>query len=201
MIVSRTASKLNRVAEDLKAIASSQGREINVLVHVGDVSKPETSKEVAELLNSECGGRLDCLVCNAGAGVSGTNIWTKHIHDTFVDGYEYTTKLNYLSAYYAAKYLIPLMLKPQSTGKTIINISSAGAHVTQMHPHAYSIAKLALTRLTQDIGENYADEGITAIALHPGGVMTPGAVAGMEEVMDLAKACEFDFLPQIDPAC
>lgn len=74
VLVARTESKLNGVAKELKAIAANQGRDINVLVHAADVTKLETSKDVAALLESKCGGRLDCLVCNAGAGESGTGI-------------------------------------------------------------------------------------------------------------------------------
>lgn len=64
-------------------------------------------------------------------------------------------------------------------------------------PHSYAIAKLALNRLTQDLGENYTDEGLTAIALHPGGVLTPGAIAGMEEVPHM-KDCKFGVVSALD---
>ena len=192
VVVARSESELSRVAKDLKDIGSTQGKDINVLVHLGDASKPETSKDIATLLETKCGGRLDVLVCNAGVGFSGKGYWTKHIHDAVVDDLDYVTAINYWSAWYAAKYLIPLMLKSQSIGKTVINISSGAAHLTQGGPHAYSIAKFALTRMTQDIGENYAEEGLTAIALHPGSVMTQGTINGTEDVADYARASEFD---------
>lgn len=102
-----------------------------------------------------------------------------------------------MSAYYMAKFLIPLMLKPPSIGKTIINISSAASHMTVGGPHSYGFAKLALTRLTQDIGENYVDEGLTAIALHPGAVLTEGSKAGMLEVADMLNGNEFGLFPQL----
>jgi NAD(P)-dependent dehydrogenase (short-subunit alcohol dehydrogenase family) len=179
---------LNRVKDDLTAIGTSCGKDIKVLIHAGDVSKPETSQNLKDLVEAECGGRLDCLVCNAGAGVSGKAVWAKHIHETFIAGYEYATNLNYLASHYAAKNLIPLMLNPQSVGRTLISVCSGAAHLTHMHPHAYAIAKLALTRMTQDIGENYVDEGLTAIAMHPGSVMTPGTVAGTEGVAEMTTA-------------
>jgi NAD(P)-dependent dehydrogenase (short-subunit alcohol dehydrogenase family) len=192
VIVARSESELNRVAKEVKNVGSAGGKDINVLVHLGDASKLETSKDIATLLETKCGGRLDILICNAGVGFSGKGYWTKHLHDAVVDDLDYVTAINYWSAWYAAKYLIPLMLKPPSTGKTVINISSGAAHITQGGPHAYSIAKLALTRMTQDIGENYADEGLTAIALHPGSVMTQGTINGTEDVADYARASEFD---------
>lgn len=117
--------------------------------------------------------------------------WTKYIHDVNVESLQTTTALNYMSAYYMAKCLIPLMLELPSIGKTIINISSAASHMTVGGSHSYAIAKLALTRLTQDIGENYVEDGLTATALHPGAVRTPGGDAGMEEVAHM-KAGKLD---------
>ena len=74
VIVSRTASEWKGVKKELRDIGTSYRSDIKVFIHAGDVLKPETSQQIKALLEAECGGRLDCLVCNAGAGVSGNGV-------------------------------------------------------------------------------------------------------------------------------
>ena len=174
IITSRTASNLEKVKRELEDIASKSGRSVKVTVCPGDASKPESYLEVKRLLENQYGGRLDCLVCNAGGGNMVTG-WEKHLHKTDTNEWDDVTYLNYLGPFYAAKHLIPLMLNTPGAGKTLINISSGASHLNSLSPNAYNISKLALNRLTENIGENYEGEGLVAIALNPGIVMTPGA--------------------------
>ena len=169
---------------ELEDIAARGGRTVKISIYIGDATKPESYQDINKLLETEYNGRLDCLVCNAGSSdmVSG---WGK-LHDTDVEDFAGITNLNYLGPYYAARYLIPMMLNSQSLGRTVINVTSGASHVLGMGPVAYSVSKLALNRLTQAIGESYAEEGLVAIALHPGAVMTPGA----EQMPDMIKGCE-----------
>lgn len=65
---------------------------------------------------------------------------------------------------------LPLML--QGTLKTIINVSSTGAHSTKRGASAYQTSKFALLRFTEFIAVEYGDQRVIAIAIHPGGVPT-----------------------------
>ena len=188
IITSRTASDLDRVKGALENIAEKSGRNIRVATLAGDAKDVQSYVQIKDLVEKDFGGRIDCLVCNAGGGKM-NNSWGAQIHTTATDEFDDMTALNHRGAYYAAKHLIPLLLNPQSKGKTLINISSGAAHMTSITPHAYCTAKLALNRLSQHIGESYTEEGLTCVALHPGTVLTPGAEGLPEEF----KASEYPF--------
>lgn len=173
IINSRTTSSLERVKKELESIASQSGRKINVGIYAGDASKAETYSQLRTLLEAEYNGRLDALICNAGGGEMPSG-WGK-IHEMDPVEVAKINDLNYMSQFYAAQALIPVMLNPQSKGRTIVNLTSGSSHIIGFSPLPYNISKLAVNRLTQAIGETYAEDGLVAVALQPGAAMTPGA--------------------------
>ena len=84
---------------------------------------------------------------------------------------------------------LPLLLA--SSAKTILNISSGGAHVASPGASAYQTTKLALLRLSEFMNVDYGAQGILAYSLHPGGVVTdlarnmPQAMQDRRELMML----------------
>ena len=147
-----------------------------------DASRPETYARLRNLIEASYSGRLDCLICNAG-GLAFKSGWSKDISSLDLDEFIEGTALNYEAAVYAAKYLVPCLLHPEAKGRTIINVTSGASNLTnvQLAPPQYSISKLALNRITQMLAENYEAEGIVAVALNPGGVLTPGTDAQTNE--------------------
>lgn len=184
IVMSRTASDLEKLKLELEDSTTNNPR-LHVRAFPGDASKLETYMRLKSTIEEEFNGRLDCLVNNAGS-IGGVAGFTEKLHQ--LDPYEHADliDLNYLGPYYAIQQLIPLLLGPQSRGKQIINITSMGSHVTA-GVIAYGISKLAINRLTQHVGETYADEGLVCIALHPGGVKSHSA----NDVPDFVKACKF----------
>lgn len=160
VITARTASDLDKVKADILAI----NKTITVDTCPGDATDPSSYAAISLLLE---GRRLDCLVCNAGGGATG---FAPKIHETETSEFAQTINLNYLAAYYAAKHLIPPMLATPNGAKTIINITSAASHMIGHPPLAYNMAKFATNRLTEVISEGYREEGLLAIAIHPGAV-------------------------------
>lgn len=75
---------------------------------------------------------------------------------------------------------IPLLLA--SKAKTILNISSGGAHVAAYGASAYQTTKFALLRISEFMNVEYGEQGILAYSIHPGGVVT-----------ELAKGMPKDF--------
>ena len=65
---------------------------------------------------------------------------------------------------------LPLLLK--GSGKTILNLTSAGAHFTWPGASAYQTTKFAILRLSEFTNAEYGEQGILAYSLHPGGVAT-----------------------------
>lgn len=81
---------------------------------------------------------------------------------------------------------LPLLLA--SKAKTVLNISSAGAHVTSYGGSAYQTTKFALLRLSEFTNVEYGEQGILAYSLHPGGVVTQLA-QGMPQAMQDRREC------------
>lgn len=169
-------------------IASHNSKQISVSICVGDATKTETYDEIHDLIVKHHGSRLDCLVCNAGGGGQkgelSDKLWADKIEKTEAKDFFGVTQLNYLSSYYAARRLIPLLLHPQSIGRTLINISSLSAHMLGPGALAYNISKFALNRLTEIIDDNHKEDGLVAVALHPGAVVTPGVEAIASHLKD-----------------
>ena len=178
ILVARTASELERVKAEI--LAEKHASSINVAVHVGDATKPKTYDDIASLIGSEFNGRLDCLVCNAGGGRFPSS-FSQALHENSTEDWQESTELNYLSVVYAANKLIPLLLKGE--GKTLINISSLAAHIVEMPPFLYNIAKMASIRLSESIAATYKDQGLLSFAMHPGGVVTPGSTANVPHLV------------------
>lgn len=63
-----------------------------------------------------------------------------------------------------------MLLKSQT--KLFVGVSSIGAHLIRKEASSYHINKFALIRFIEYMNEEYADEGIVAVSIHPGGVKT-----------------------------
>jgi len=170
IITSRTASDLDRVKGELEKIASDNGQSLRVFTIVGDASKEEHYREIKHVLEAKHGSRLDCLINNAGT-IGSYKGFTERLTDTSSEDMKRMIDLNYLGPCYSMQYLIPLMLNKESSGKTIVNITSMAAHGSR-GLIGYGTSKIALNRVTQHVGESFAEEGLVCVALHPGGVLS-----------------------------
>ena len=77
---------------------------------------------------------------------------------------------NVRGTYLVTRAFLPLLLK--GGDKTIVNLSSVGAHTIRQGASGYQTTKLAITRFTEHIMSDYGEQGILAWSVHPGGVMT-----------------------------
>lgn len=173
IVTARTATDLDQLKVDLGQIAKNNNQPINVRTFPSDASKLETFQELRAIIEKEFGGRLDCLINNAGR--LGSNTGFNRLDQTDPLEHAQLFELNYTGPMYAMQQLIPTMLQPQSKGRQIINITSMAAHMTNRVPIAYAASKHALNRLTQHVGESYEADGLNCVALHPGGVMSHSA--------------------------
>ncbi|RAL13038.1 SDR family oxidoreductase [Aspergillus homomorphus CBS 101889] len=130
-----------------------------------DVTSEDSVRAAAETAAEVLGGSLDVLINNAGY----LEEW-KPIADSEPREWWRTWEVNIKGTYLAAHFFVPLLLKSQT--KTIINISSGGAHAMFPGASAYQTTKFALCRLTEFMDTEYCQQGLIAISLHPGAVKT-----------------------------
>jgi NAD(P)-dependent dehydrogenase (short-subunit alcohol dehydrogenase family) len=130
-----------------------------------DVTSEDSVRVAAEAAADLLGGSLDVLINNAGY----LEEW-EPIAESKPSEWWWTWEVNIKGTYLAAHYFLPMLLKSQT--KTIINISSGGAHVMFPGASGYQTTKFALCRLTEFMDKEYYQQGLIAISLHPGAVKT-----------------------------
>lgn len=143
-----------------------------------DVSSESSVTAAIAKLSDAFSGKLDLLLNNAGylepftplADSSPTEWWTK----------SYGT--NILGTFLVTKVCMPLLLAASPSCRTIINFSSVGAHRVRPGASAYQSAKFALLRITEFMNAEYAEQGVLAYAIHPGGIPTELALGMPKEV-------------------
>ena len=146
-----------------------------------DVTSQNSTEDAATLVEKEF-GKLDVLLINAGKLSMGPLI-----ADTDPEEWWETWNVNLRGPYLVSRAFLPLMLK--GGDKTIVTTTSVGAHVVLPGVSAYQDSKLAVLRLMEFVNKEYADQGVTAFAVHPGNIPTDlvGGSEGLPEALKHGK--------------
>ena len=165
VINARGKQALEQVADEI----SAQGGQAYAIT--GDVRSPETHKSIVFSAQDRFGG-VDIAFNNA--GMTGQIKPLAHIEP---QDWHSVLDANLSSAFLGARYQIPAMLA-RGGGSLIFTSSFVGTSVGLAGMSAYGAAKAGLMGLVKGITADYADKGIRANALLPGGTDT--AMAGDE---------------------
>jgi len=160
-------SDLSTIVQSVKEAAQTAGRaEPNVITLNLDVTNRLSVDSAAEKLSSAFAS-LDVLVNNAGYLSDFASIL-----DSDPDSWWRDWEVNVKGMYLVTRAFWPLLL--QSHLKLIINMASIGATFMPPLCSSYTTTKLAVMRLTEYINQDHGagTDGVLAIAVHPGGVMT-----------------------------
>ncbi|MDQ2187676.1 SDR family oxidoreductase [Alcaligenaceae bacterium A4P071] len=114
-------------------------------------------------------GRVDVLVNNAAAVTS-----SQPVCDLDEAAWQVALDVNLTGAWRMSRACVPHMAA--SGGGVILNMSSQLGHVTAAGRGAYGVSKAALMALTRSLAVDYADQGIRAVSLSPGAVLTSRVV-------------------------
>ena len=110
-------------------------------------------------------GQVDILINNAG-----TLEGFVPLAESDPDAWWWTFEVNVKGVYLTTRSFLPLVLKSQA--KTVILISSIGAHLVAPGASSYQMTKLAILRLGSFLMVDYGQQGLLAYSIHPGGVPT-----------------------------
>ena len=195
LISSRRREALEEVAQEIRQINAST----EVTIAPADVSSDADVKQIsttAEAAFSRSHG-LDVCVCNAGV-VDSTFIdaqtnehrWPRGVTESDTSDFLRVMDTNLTGAYLAAHYFVPLLERAKDGAQALILTSSGATHFSDSNyvPVAYSLSKFATTRLAEQVSEAHGKSGVSAFALHPGGVNTQGVAAAMPSSVN--PACE-----------
>jgi NAD(P)-dependent dehydrogenase (short-subunit alcohol dehydrogenase family) len=180
-----SSQELATVAQKAKALNPS----VPITCLPVDITSSESVAELVQKVKEEI-GTLDILILNS--GYSGPVVLKVDQGDPqdFKDVFD----VNVQGTYLVAHHFIPL-LRESNGAKTFIAVNSFAALITRGHiaNTAYCISKLAQARLLEYIAEQYGSEGILAIAVHPGAVMTEMAKETAPESMMPCKSPGTDY--------
>lgn len=161
-------SGLDKVKKDIENAALSVGKaKPNVVAVAIDVMKPESVQQAVEKIMPHFQNRLDILVCSAGY----MEVW-RPIADADIEDWWNSWDVNVKGQVLVWKAMLPILLADESSLKTIVNLSSIGAHMSTPGGSAYQTTKFALLRLTEFLNAEYGDKGLIAYCMHPGAVKT-----------------------------
>ncbi len=162
-ICARTETPLHEAARQL------QNSGADVVPIVADLSEPDAADRVAD---SYLAGsvRLDCLVLNAGMGLTGP--W----HDFPARRLSRMLQVNVETPFRLVQRLLPALrdtaARSPERGARVVAISSMAGVVSQPHSSAYSASKAALISLCETLNVEESDNGVCATAISPGFVDT-----------------------------
>lgn len=158
-------SNLDHVVAAVKAAARDKSVEMQVVAVNVDVTSRDSMAAAAEQVSQAFGGVLDAVIANAGY----LEEWAA-LHEA--DPVEWWTswEVNMNGVFLTARYFLPMLLKSET--KLFVALSSIGAHIIRPTASSYSIAKFAVIRFAEQMQEEYGDQGIVAVSVHPGGVKT-----------------------------
>ena len=165
-IVLLARSDMGEVESAVKDAAAKANRPAPLVRSIKvDITSEESMRVASETAADFLGGSLDILISNAGY----LEKW-KPIAESVPSEWWWTWEVNIKGTYLTAHYFLPLLLKSQT--KTLVTVSSGGAHALFPGASGYQTTKFTQCRLTEFIDAEYYQQGLIAIALHPGGVKT-----------------------------
>ena len=129
-----------------------------------DVSEINKIEEFIENATKELGGKLDCLVNNA--GVTQDNLAIR----MSLDEWKKVIDINLTSTFFLSKFAIKKMLKNKS-GK-IINITSVVGHTGNLGQSNYTASKAGIVAMSKTLAVEYAKKNINVNCISPGFIKT-----------------------------
>ncbi|KAK7985672.1 hypothetical protein PG996_005089 [Apiospora saccharicola] len=166
-LVITARSPLKDLAAELQQEAKEvRGAELDILALAVDVTDNASVEAASKEVSNHFGGVVDTLVNNAGylntsqlMGEGDPAEWLQ------------TFEVNIKGLYRVSRYFLPLVLK-STTVKTVINVGSAGANYIVPGMSAYQTTKFTLCRFNEFMATEYQDQGLIAVAVHPGCLKT-----------------------------
>ena len=152
-------------------VARSGGDLENVLAEIGgrgsiataDVADRQATEQALARLAEDL-GPVDILVNNAGIGSYG------RVSELPVDEFERLMRVNYFSAVYATKAVLPSMLERRRGH--IVNLASIAGRIGAPMEAAYSASKFAMVGFTEALAFEVRPLGIGVSMVNPGPVET-----------------------------
>jgi len=152
-----------KVAELDEALGSLRSRGVEAVRVVGDLSRPEDVKALADAALEAAGAPIDILVNNAGA------TWGAPAEEHPLESWEKVIDLNLTGTFLLTQQIGLRSMIPRRYGR-IVNIASVAGLKGSQHLKAiaYHTSKGGLVNFTRALAAEWGRHGITVNAICPG---------------------------------
>ena len=129
-----------------------------------DISQNEKIEEFIEDATKELGGKIDCIINNA--GITQDNLAIR----MNLEEWQKVIDINLTSTFLISKFAIKKMLKNKS-GK-IVNITSVVGHTGNLGQANYTASKAGIIAMSKSLAIEYAKKNININCISPGFIKT-----------------------------
>ena len=136
----------------------------NVKVLKFDISQHEKIETFIEDASKELGGKLDCIINNAGITLDNLAIRMS------LEEWKKVLEINLTSTFLMCKFAIKKMIK-NKRGK-IINITSVVGHTGNLGQSNYTASKAGILAMSKSLAIEYAKKNININCISPGFIKT-----------------------------
>ncbi|MFC7063561.1 3-ketoacyl-ACP reductase [Halobacillus seohaensis] len=171
-LMARTESKLNKVAEEARALG------VNASIAVVDISKMEEVDHAVTSLKDEL-GPADILINNAGISYRGSFL------EIEPEDWKHTIEVNVFGTYHVTRAVLPQMIEKDQGD--IMNISSSNGLKGTAGATAYSASKFAISGMTEALMQEVRRNNIRVSTLNPSLVATELALGDKLDETDKEK--------------
>jgi NAD(P)-dependent dehydrogenase (short-subunit alcohol dehydrogenase family) len=134
-------------------------------------SEQEISAAVSDVRSAY--GRLDVLICAAGADAVGA------VGELSSSDWRRSIDVNLSGAFYACRAALPALIDSKGC---IVTVASEGGLRAAPRLASYASAKAGLIMLTKSVAVDYGPMGVRANCVCPGWIRTPMADASMDDL-------------------
>ena len=189
------------VSEGANVLISGRNEETlrNALKHLGnnskyivyDVTDTKSSSVFLQKCKNSFGGKIDCLVCNAGISYHESNIL-----EVTEDGFNDQFNTNLRSCYFLSQAFIKEQLNNDCPEANLLIISSETADMCYDIP--YGMTKAGLNSLIRALSRRYYTNGIRVNGSAPGVTLTDMTKYAKSEDGNMSRRCAAGrvFLPE-----
>ena len=136
----------------------------NIKILKFDIAQSNKVEEFVEQASKELGGKLDCIVNNA--GITQDNLAIR----MSIEEWQKVIDINLTSTFLMSKFVIKKMLK-NKFGK-IVNITSVVGHTGNLGQANYTASKAGIIAMSKSLAIEYAKKNITINCISPGFIQT-----------------------------
>ncbi|MCJ1296594.1 hypothetical protein MMC34_008160 [Xylographa carneopallida] len=175
ILTGRDLPALENVAKEAQQLATNKS--LKVITAYCEVTSDANVATIAKLIREKA-GRLDVAIFNAGLWGS-TDI---RITEGSTQQFQDVVNTDIMGTYLAAHQLVPLLLSSEGGARSFVAISGTGAWVVDgpVAHAAHCTGKLAQARLIEHMANNFRQEGLLAVAVHPGCTPTDTSLSAPE---------------------